>query len=96
MAQFVEGELVVLQNATYFEEWNGCLAVVDGRLKLRNPRNILTMERETIVAYSVQPLVEGAIKVICKTYQLRKLRGPDAGEELREMEDMGQPEIVMD
>ncbi|MEE4639715.1 MAG: hypothetical protein V2J42_13335 [Wenzhouxiangella sp.] len=77
MAQFVEGELAVLQNASYFQEWDGALAVVVGPLKLRNPRDMHTMQREPLLSYSVLPLVEGAIEVCCQPHQLRKLDGAD-------------------
>ena len=73
MAKFVEGELAVLQNASYFAEWEGALALVVGGLALRYPLNMYTMDCEPMMTYRVRPLVEGAIYVNCQTYQLRKL-----------------------
>jgi hypothetical protein len=78
VAQFKLGELAVLQNASYFAEWDGALALVVGGLALRYPRNMHTMECEPLLAYKVRPLVEGAIDVTCQPYQLRKL--DDRGE----------------
>ena len=76
MAQFEVGELAVLKNASYFEEWDGALAVVVGGLILRYPRDMHTMECEPLLAYKVRPLVEGAIEVNCQPHQLRKLDEP--------------------
>ena len=73
MAQFKVGELAVLQNASYFEEWDGALAVVVGGLALRYPLNMYTMDCEPMLTYRVRPLVEGAIDVNCQPNQLRKL-----------------------
>ena len=95
MAKFVEGELAILQNASYFEEWNGAPAVVVGRLSLRHSCNLHTMECESIVTYKVRPLVEGAIAVHCKSHQLRKLADPATGVEQRVTCDKEIPISVM-
>lgn len=76
MPTFAIGEIAVLQNATYFEEWEGCLAVITGPLTQRYPCNLNTMEREVLATYRVLPLVQGAIQVNCRPHQLRKLNDP--------------------
>ena len=78
MNTFVEGELVIMQHATHYDEWNGAPAVEVGGLTVRSPVDMRTMETVTFVGYQVLPLVEGAFKVTCKPHQLRKLREPDA------------------
>lgn len=87
MAQFQVGELAVLQNASYFEEWDGALAVVVGGLTLRYPRNMYTMDCEPMLTYRVRPLVEGAIDVNCQPHQLRKLDEPGTTQEFEETAD---------
>lgn len=81
MDNFIEGELAILQNATYFEEWDGSLAVVVGPLIPRTPRNMHTMQLEPLLSYQVRPLISGSFLVNCEPHQLRKLdRLPEAEE----------------
>ena len=79
METFVEGELAIMQHASYYEEWNGALAVVVGGLATRSPINMHTLEHNVCLGYQVVPLVPGGFKVTCAPYQLRKLRDRDDG-----------------
>lgn len=82
MTEFVEGELAVLQNASYFEEWDGSLAVIIGPLALRYSCDMHSMRRTPRVCYVVRPLVRDAVVVNCEPYQLRKIyRSEPVGDE---------------
>ena len=81
MNGFVRGELVIMQRATYFSEWNGAIGVVVGLLQERNAKDMNTMETLPLVAYKVLPLVEGAIEVVSEPHQIRKLRKPRGARE---------------
>jgi len=82
--KFSVGELVILQNATYFSEWNGVIGEVLGALQLRNCMDMHTMETEWLQRYSVLPLVEGAFRIHCAERQLRKLDRSASVTELNE------------
>lgn len=71
--KFSVGELVILQKATYFSEWDGAIGQIVGPLKLRCCRDMHTMQTEWHKRYSVLPLAEGAFEVYCHENQLRKL-----------------------
>lgn len=77
MTHFYKGEIVLLQNATYFEEWNGALAEVLEDLDLRNPMDMNSMQKTCIATYRVIPLVHGGFMVNCTTDQLRKIDTSD-------------------
>lgn len=94
MTTFALGEIAVLRNATYFEEWEGCLAVITGPLIHRYPRNMHTMECDIALTYKVMPLVEGAIEVNCEPHQLRKLDDPGVAESETVHEENEVPETV--
>lgn len=48
------GDLVMMVNATYFEEWNGTIAVVDRPLGLQcGVLNLHTLERHSFHGYRV-------------------------------------------
>ncbi len=77
MSQFAVGEIVILQNATYFEEWDGALAEVLEGYTLRNPMDMNSMQRSCIATYRVMPLANDGFVVNCTPDQLRKLDGPE-------------------
>lgn len=89
MDTFIEGELAVLQHATYFQEWDGSLAVVVGPLMPRMPRNMHSLKLEPLLAYQVRPLISGAFLVNCAPYQLRKLDRLRDAEALEILSDQG-------
>ena len=95
MDTFVKGELAILQHASYYEEWNGAPAIVVGGLTVRSPMDMHTMETVTFVGYQVLPLVEGAFKVTCTPYQLRKLREPGAEQRREATRRTRTPELVI-
>lgn len=68
------GDLVVMQRATYYEEWNESVGVVIGRLQVRYSTDLRTMEAVEILAFRVQ-LAEGFV-VNAQPYQVRKPAGP--------------------
>ena len=76
---FQVGELVIMQNATYFEEHNGAPGVITEALSLRRPMNMITMEHEDIRGYWVRILVDNAPVVTARPWQLRKLRDDEQG-----------------
>lgn len=71
--KFSVGELVILQNATYFSEWNGAIGEVLGAQQLRNCMDMHSMKTEWLQRYSVLPLVDDGFRVFCSESQLRKL-----------------------
>ena len=76
MDGFARGELVIMQHATCFEEWDGAIGVVVGILQERDAINMYTNKRERLTGYKVLPLVEGAFEVVCAPWQIRKLGKP--------------------
>jgi hypothetical protein len=77
--KFKVGELVILQNATYYEEYNGSLGVVTEPLAPRTGLNLCTMESEVTMSYKVRILAEESLDVQATAAQLRKL--DDGGDE---------------
>jgi len=69
------GELVIMQNASYYTEWNGALGVVVSPLALRTSMDLVTMQYRTSASYRVRVLADDA-----RPHQLRPLRGPDETE----------------
>jgi hypothetical protein len=53
-AQFQVGNLVILQNATTFLEYNGFLAVITDLGRYRRAMNSITMKREWHYSYKVK------------------------------------------
>ena len=94
MTTYAQGEIAVLQNATYFQEWDGCLVVITAPLMRRFPLNMLTMKRESVLSYKALPLVEGAIELTCSCDQLRKLNDPSATKSETVHEEDEVPETV--
>lgn len=78
MTTFAIGETAILQNTTYFTQWDGCLVVVVEGLGVRRVLDLRTRQHVRLLTYGVLPLVEGAIKLQSELYQLRKLPGNDA------------------
>ena len=71
---FKIGELVIMQNATHFDEYNGAIGVIVDVLKLCYPTNLNTMNHEKMLGYTVKILIEHAPEVKAAPEQLRKLR----------------------
>lgn len=70
---FQVGELVIMQNATFFEEHNGAPAVIIAALELRSPMNLFTMKNEDLWVYRVRILIENTPVVAARPHQLRTL-----------------------
>ena len=80
--RFRVGELVILQHATYYEEYNGSLGVVTEPLAPRTGLNLCTMESEITLSYKVRILAEESLDVQATAAQLRKL-GDGSDEQAR-------------
>ena len=81
---FRVGDLVVMQHASYHDEYNGEPAVVVGGLAPRRAVNLLTMTADTVTCYDVRVLAEPDLTLFALPHQLRPLRGepdPSAVEE---------------
>jgi len=79
------GDLVVMQHASYYEEFNGCIGLVVGELRPRHSTDLRTMEKATVHAYAVQ-LTAGFV-VNAMPYQLRRLRDSEDPEHQEILED---------
>lgn len=77
MGTFAIGELAILQNATYFEEWNGSLGLIVGSLRPRSCIDMQTLGQHHSAAYQVRPLVPESALIVCQPYQLRKIGSRD-------------------
>lgn len=74
---FKVGELVVMQNASYYTEWNGALGVIVSPLAPRTSMDLLSMRYRTNPSYRVKVLTRDGIVVDARPHQLRRLHGPD-------------------
>ncbi|AHF00054.1 hypothetical protein [Thioalkalivibrio paradoxus] len=74
---FKVGELVIMQNASYYTEWNGALGVVVSALAPRTSMDLLSMRYRTSPSYRVKVLASEGIVVDARPHQLRRLRGPE-------------------
>ncbi len=74
---FKVGELVIMQNASYYTEWNGALGVVVNPLALRTSMDLVTMRYRTSASYRVKVLADDGVIVDARPHQLRPLHGPD-------------------
>jgi hypothetical protein len=98
--RFAVGEPVILQNATYFTEWNGALAVIVEALAWRRTTDLLLAEPCRLYCYRARVLAAGGHIVHAAPHQLRKLREPgeeDSGrtdEPRRQSERTPEPVIV--
>ena len=54
--KFKVGELVIMQKASVFEEYDGFLAIVTQGLQFRNAMDSITMEWEWVYCYGVRVL----------------------------------------
>jgi hypothetical protein len=87
MSEIAVGELVVMQKAGYYEEWNGALGVIVGSLHARPAMDLNTMTRNWGLCYRVRILAEGGCVVSAGPHQVRRLRGPEVGVRKRATED---------
>ena len=75
--KFRKGELAIMQNASYFTEYNGYLAVVESDLKRGQPVDLNLMEHVWKTGYSVSILLPDQRKgVFAAPHQLRRLKEP--------------------
>lgn len=74
---FKVGELVVMQHASYYTEWNGALGVIVSPLAPRTSMDLLTMRYRTSASYRVKVLAADGMVVDARPHQIRRLRGPD-------------------
>jgi len=75
---FKVGEMVIMQNASYFNEYNGYPAIVVGDYDIRNTLDLSSMVRDENFCYQVEILkgpdcLSGEEFVVCaKPHQLRR------------------------
>jgi hypothetical protein len=74
---FKVGELVIMQNASYYTEWNGALGVIVSPLAPRTSMDLLSMQYRTNPSYRVKILARDGIVVDARPHQIRHLRGPN-------------------
>jgi len=72
---FRVGDLVVMQHASYHDEYNGEPALVVGALAPRRAVNLVSMTCETVICYDVRVLAEPDLTLFAMPHQLRPLRG---------------------
>jgi len=77
VTRFKVGELVIMQNASYYTEWNGALGVVVSPLAPRTSMDLLTMRYRTSESYRVKVLTADGVVVDARPHQIRRLHGPD-------------------
>ncbi len=76
--EFKVGELVIMQKASVFEEYDGFLAIVTQGVQCRNAMNSITMEWEWVYCYGVRVFNGDEMSVIGRKFsalpwQLRRL-----------------------
>ena len=74
---FNVGELVIMQHASYYTEWNGALGVIVSPLAPRTSMDLLSMQYRTNASYRVKVLTQDGIVVDARPHQIRRLHGPD-------------------
>jgi hypothetical protein len=74
---FKVGELVIMQNASYYTEWNGALGVIVSPLAPRTSMDLVSMRYRTNPSYRVKVLTRDGIVVDARPHQIRRLHGPD-------------------
>ena len=93
ISEYHEGEVVVLINATYFDEYNGAYAVVTNELHWCDPMDLHTMEHCVSLGYGVEVMQSNDVDFFARSYQIRKLKG-DESELLRQPVESEKPELV--
>ena len=77
--EFSTGDLAILQNAVYHNEFDGTPAVVVGRLAWRNCIDLRTMGQRMLRCYQVRALMDPEDNVFnAEPHQLRRPAGPGA------------------
>ncbi len=74
---FKVGELVIMQNASYYTEWNGALGVIVSPLAHRTSMDLLSMHYRTSASYRVKILTRDGVVVDARPHQIRRLHGPE-------------------
>ncbi len=70
---FEVGEIVIMQRASYYSEWNGHLGLVVGGIALRSAMDMVSMTGECILCYQVEILAKDGMTVFAEPHQLRPL-----------------------
>jgi hypothetical protein len=92
--EFQVGQLVIMQNGTYFTECDGFLAVIIEGGKNHRPMNMITLEYEAHFVYKVKVIKEvdqftvdnGELYV--RPWQIRPLKDSDEQELVEELLDI--------
>jgi len=85
--QFKIGDRVIMQHATYYEEYDGAEAVITEVLAPRSVIDMRTLERPQKMVYGVKILVGEGCDVRAYPWQLRKKDDPMLSEITEEGED---------
>jgi len=86
------GQIVIMKNADYYMDTNGCPGVIEGRLCMRSSTDLRTMQRVSRLTYRVRILNPENLVVNARPDQVRPLRDP---EELRSGEAQREREYVI-
>ena len=71
---FRKGDLAILQHATYFNEFDGCLAVIESGLVQASAMDLRVLERKVRKVYRVRVLSPGYVTTfLAMSHQLRRL-----------------------
>ena len=73
-SRFRVGELVIMQHARFFHEYEGAPAIVTGGLRRRHPIDLKSMKSLEYDGYEVRILAGDGQVANAEPHQLRKLR----------------------
>ncbi len=90
--EYYLGEIVISQNATYFDEVNGAYAEITRGLHWCNVFDLHSMEHSMLLGYCIEVFGPNGIHVFSTPDQLRKLKGDEA-ELLRQPVECEKPEL---
>ena len=94
VSEYHVGEIVIAQNATYFDELNGAYAEITKELHWGTPLDLHSMEPiEATLGYSIDVFGPTDLQIFATPNQLRKLKG-DEGELRLEPAESEKPEVV--
>ncbi len=92
--EFQVGELVIMQNADYWEEYDGVPAVVIGPNVTRYALGLLAMEWRFVHSYDVRLLADPPKYVFARHDQLRKLHDNLPGIERKRVRQKPVEELI--
>ena len=97
--QFKVGDLVIMQKANFFHEYDGYVGIIVGGLSNRSGLNTVTMKYELVSCYDVKILkakdclAKEGMYVCAKPHQLRPL-GDNLNEDQNKEENKLRPAVI--